>query len=92
MQVMRASWTFRLVAAILLALCASGAFALCHGDCHSDNDYSCSDQCCHVCRCATVHVNSIEFSPTTVGVATERAACLTQVAVTDIFRPPNTLS
>lgn len=91
-DMMRTNWIFRLIVAILLLLSSGGALAGCDGDCHRDDCYDGGGSCYHICRCATVHAHSIEYTPTITSVGTTHTTYPTQLAITDIFRPPNTIA
>lgn len=78
------------MAAILLVLCVSGAFACCDGECQED--CACSCPCGSVGKCATIQPHVYDYTTTRLGLVTDQSAYLTLIAVADVFRPPNNAS
>lgn len=88
---MKSGSALRLIVVALLVLGSCGAFTACDDDCHQDICLGCDGSCCHIFRCATFQSNCVDISLTSSTIATDQTAYLTQLAVTDIFRPPNSL-
>lgn len=84
---MRATWTLRYIAVILLALFACGALALCDGDCLEDAHGS--SLLADDAILSSFGTNDTNCASTCADAITDQTAYLTRFAVTDIFRPPN---
>jgi hypothetical protein len=79
-----------MVAVILLVLCACGAFACCDGDCiEGMHGYSPVAEDAILSQTTAA---GMDCSCACIDAVTDQTAYLTHSSVTDIFRPPNTLS